>query len=206
MNNEIRKEEVQNIEDKISKNLVVLENACKEFLKATEEYLAEWYQKCAKSGLIANAKAAVDLGTEGLRRIKGEMNDLIKKLPELIDAQVNTKKWPHRGSLPDDCSRKFGISFVKELRTEHLEDAVHGLFGHIGALLVRHNLSDGDWDMKIGYELPTYRMTAAWTENMESALRKYADACDVWINLATELKKVEKKVTEAEISDLWDRL
>jgi hypothetical protein len=198
--------EIQDLKDKIETAKADMEEACKEFLKATEEFTAGWYQESVKSGLTENAKAALELGTEGLKKLKSELNDLIARLPDLVENLVNTGKWPHRNELPADSSRKFGISIVKELSNNYLHDYVQKLFGHVGALLIKHGLADSNWDMKPGDDLPTYKVAVIWSEKMDEALRKYADVCDKWINLDNDLKKVEKKKTEAEISELWDKL
>jgi hypothetical protein len=60
--------------------------------------------------------------------------------------------------------------------------------------------------MQPGDDLPTYKVAVIWSDEMDGALRKYADICDKWINLDNDLKKVEKKKTEAEISELWDQI
>lgn len=198
--------EVPETDGSIEKCKSEMEESCKEFLNATEEFVSEWYKNMIKSGLTANAKAAMDMGEDGLRKIKTELNELLSKLPELVEKHVNTKKWLHRGELPEGSNRRFGINLVTDLRTNHLNHYVQTLLGYIGGLLIKHGLADSKWDTKSGDELPNYKGGCTWSEKMEGALRKYADSCDKWINLDNDLKKHEKKKAEANITDIWDKL
>lgn len=198
--------EIPETENSIEDCKSQMEDACKEFLQTTEEFLSEWYKNMVRNGLTTNAKAARDMGEDGLRKIKTELNELILKLPELVEKHVNTDKWLHRGELPEGSHRKFGINLVTELRNNHLKYYIQALMGHVGGLLIKHGLADSKWETKSGDELPTYKTPPAWAENMEGALRKYAGSCDKWITLDNDLKKTEKKKTESEISDLWDKL
>ncbi|MDO8281758.1 MAG: hypothetical protein Q7U10_03925 [Thermodesulfovibrionia bacterium] len=198
--------EMPDIESSIESCKSEMEDACKEFLKATEEFVSEWYKNIIKSGLNANAKTAIEMGEDGLRKIKTELNELLLKLPELVEKHVNTDKWLHRGELPEGFNRRFGINLVKDLSNNHLRYYVQTLLGYVGGLLMKHGLADSKWETKSGDELPTYKVACIWPEKMENALRKYADCCDKWINLANDLTKIEKKKSESEISDLWDKL
>ncbi len=198
--------ELQEIEKNIEVAQTEMETACNEFMKATEVFVTDWYQSIVKNGLTANASAALELGAEGLKKVKVELNDLTARLPELIEQYVNTDKWPHRNKLPEDSGRKFGISFVKELSNNYLHGYIQILLGHVGELLIKHGLADNSWDMKTDETLPSYNIACVWSEDMDSAMRKYADGCDKWITLDNERQKIEKQKTEAEISDLWDNL
>ena len=198
--------ELQEVEDKIENILVDMEAACKEFLTSTDKFVSEWYLSSVKRGLTENAKTALKMGNNGLKKIKDELNELIASLTSLIESDVNTNNWPHRGKLPEGFNRKFGVSIVKDLRNDYLHSYIQNLLGHVGGFSIKYGLADSNWDMKPGYELPTYRIPVIWSEDMEKALKKYAEICDKWINLAIEMQGIEKQKSEAEITDLWDKL
>jgi hypothetical protein len=187
-----------------------METTCRVFLNVTKEFAIEWFQTCVEKALIAQAEKTRAYGIEKLRELKGDLRELLTRTPSMVEDHLNRDEyWAHRGSIPEDPDSQHWHRRVSGRRPADLDGAIRGLFGYVGAILIKHQFAhtgeDTEWEEQPGVQEPRYRYGYDWPEPMTEAITQYGNHYGTLLRIAGELRDIKRQRIEAEAKDLWNR-
>ncbi len=188
-----------------------MEKVLKDFLGATCEFVADWYQNTVERTVVENAGVTQSLGVNGLRVLKADLQELLKKVPEVAAEHLDRDSyWPHRSDKPAEFEMHFAGYHVASRRRlpGSLDEPVRRLLGLAGNLLTKRGFArrekESEWEARIGVPGLRFRYAYEPSTRMLEVLRRYSELYDSLVETRRRLEEVRWKKTEAQAKALWD--
>lgn len=192
-----------------------MEKTCDDFLIATNEFIIDWFNKSVQDSVQRNPDITKKHGIEGLRNLKSDLNDLILRVPDLVNQHLNKDAyWGHRDTISDGKEKLWGrYSLYRALGPIDgpLDEGTRIIFGYVGEILIKYgyvSLNETkivNYWTSIGSNRLRYSIGYNWSEKMSEIFKKYSDQYDKLIKMDNELKSLKRNKSEAEAKNLWDQ-
>ncbi len=186
-----------------------MEQASLEFLDATEEFLASWYEQRARLDVASYPDRARELGRSGLKKLKRKVRALQKQVPQLVDEILDRDRlWTHRRPV-EELSNGFSPARYATYGDEgaaELKEPIISLASQLGPVLAESGI------LRFGY--PWVRQGTAvrlglaprWSSRMQKAIAQYRELNTEFLERVRELVETRRLRNEAEILCLWDEV
>lgn len=182
-----------------------------EFKENLIPYVVDWYKTFSRDEVSKMPDLVNQLGVEKLKVIKSRVNELIDKVPELVDSYMdNNKLWWHLREEPTTYLENRKISGDIEKEIKYLVAEVAIILSEYGFVVEEKRKDDILWsefqDGKEVYLKPRYPYIISFPKDLEDVYKKYitrVDRAQITLKRIRDLKE-EQKVSEA--GDLWDSI
>jgi len=180
-----------------------------DFMEETKEFAAKWFQDKTKKTVISKPEQAKKLGEKGLKNLKSELQEEIKKIPEIVNEHVDKNEYwmPYDESYDykkNEISLKFDITYEIP---KNIEGGIRKLFGYAGAILKKYDFITykeyGEWEW--AKEQPKFSHGFDLSKKMNGMLSQYKQSYGEYIELSEALKNTKQKRAEAEAGELWNK-
>lgn len=168
-----------------------LDNKILEFFEQLRSPADSWIRDHIKRKIQGNPKHALELGTEGLGKLRQKMDLLLGQLPEIIDKIKDDKKeWPHKREYSYAAGEPF---FTKCFRA---------VIGNVGVLINEFGFSEGDWRKENGQY--RYQYNPGFEENKVRAIDEYKEIKKTYDSISLQVHTKNMELTKAKADELWD--
>lgn len=210
--------EISRIKDEATKIREELEKISQEFLDSVKILIPSWYDEHAKSvtARAGNVERLKQMGREGIRALKGDVEILKSKVPDLVKEYLNKDSvWEHRGKVSSDSDTR-RYAYYSSQPPSAINGSLCRILGQLAPVLLKYeilavdlNKSDGGFSAhKLG-ESPiqySYTLGFTWSEEMKKILERYRELYQKLIYNAGELKNTEFQKKRKEAENLWDEV
>lgn len=205
-------------DSEIDRETAKLEALREQFVTQTTIWLRQWYRECAYGYAAGNVANSLQLGGEGLRQFRLEVDAVIAQAEQIVACFLNDEVWWHA----DPYMSRDTVVYSVRLCMGRLRDPLHR-FGYIrnyewreaAKISVRRPNQRGDaieWGDEIEFHpvaanRPFFRSdakdkalpstewsTEGWSSLMLATLREYFDAAD----RVKEMTRVAERQREVE--------
>jgi hypothetical protein len=191
-----------------------MDDACAEFLRATERFIVEWGDTRLRETVAERHALARAKGATGLRAFKDEWRSLKEDMAGLVDAQLNRDSlWPHRmladSDRAPDPQEVWFYDGERDRPPQRIMDELRKLAGFIGRISIRHGFedlsNDSDW-VPIAHEraLVSYRGRLSISDTMREALVRGACIQEDARTLLARAEEAADLDARGEALRLWD--
>ena len=200
---------VQSILDKIEEKVVELDALREPFIEESILFAKETTNSFMQSAVRANHDVVQNLGVDGLKPIKNELNNIIDSLDTLTrDVLGNHDVWVYKHEIDlkninELESRSF---FINGRRLpEKFEELLRSLLSPVGGLLIKYKLDNSDsWKTQNGK--PRYVYGLPTTEGLLASAKIFSKKHQEYESLIRELKEANKEVQQSSALNLWDSI
>jgi len=194
-----------------------MEEAAARYREAVASWVAQRYQADVAAA-VAGAPAVTEaLGREGLARLRAALDGLVAAAPDLVRKRIGPDgAWPHRWerTSPALVEGLYGAKGTGDKRRPavpaFLQQRLCLVLGASGHLLARHGYESyvrRHWArayVRSDYFPPEYLARGLeGHEECEGPLADYADLCDEYARLATDLGSAGRDRSARSAEDLW---
>jgi hypothetical protein len=191
-----------------------MEAASREWLEATKRFLRESYPGYVEQAVTDQPEVAREKGVEGLSALKADLRALVEQVPDIVEKQLNDDVlWAHRsGTVETSAVSRQRYASEGARPPELLYAEVAKAIGQVAPLLVRHGFGQkggfGPWAQQIGRRgTSQWRLDQphVWSEEMNSALRRYDSLYKDIHQAFAELERIKRDKDMSEARDLWEQ-
>jgi hypothetical protein len=170
-----------------------------------------WYPKRAKEIVTAEPKIAEALGTDGLREMKREVEDLVSRAKELAAEALNAPSlwWHTQNPPPIKSPENSGIYRVGDLYLSKqgmnppaLSKPFDTLISALGAIIYSRGF------MKTGPSGHYYVANTGhpWSSELQTALTDYSHKVSSGVKMLEAIESLREQKRKVSVVDLWDSL
>jgi hypothetical protein len=191
-----------------------MEEVCRAWLDATTDFVSRAFPRYAELAVTEEPGVARSKGVEGLSALKADLRALVAKAPQIVEKELNVDEfWAHRTeSVPTTAVARTRYSPEDDRPPPELYKEVSRVIGSVAPLLVRHGFggkgSFGPWVQEFGRRGATrWRLNDvyAWSPEMATTMRRYAELYGDLYTHVVELETVEREKQQAEARNLWEQ-
>lgn len=196
--------DIKNLETRIGNIKSDLEKIREEFIKATKDFIEKWIQDKIKETVKSKPEFAKKIGSEGLGKIKADLGELIKKVPNIVEEHVNKNEhWAHCQEFckpEEEFIASYNIPFT-------IKDRIRKLFGYAGEILIKYNFADTESHSEWEYDAkrPKFKYGFDISEEMESILGRYRRLYGEHERENNKLNETKRQKAKAEVEELWKK-
>jgi uncharacterized coiled-coil protein SlyX len=188
--------------EKLSQDIVEqkkqLEATRYEIRDLIKETAINWFRKEVQDTLTSDAERSKELGIEGLRPLRSDLDKLIASVPELVEQITADKYWAHCRTLPTVPFQSQQI--LKNEYPDVIYDNLRNLFWHVGPILTRYGFKP------YGYSDQKYNSGLVLPDEIDKKLRGYKEQYRSLNSLNDKLISTKRDKSGAEINDLWGKV
>ena len=204
-------EDIARINSQIAALREQAEPALQKFLQNTVLFLCDWSRQTVERAVTSSPELTKQLGKEGLSRLKSELAQLTREMPDHVQKHLNKNElWLHRGEIPPRDKYSQGpYDFHSNRQPDKVNDQVRILLGYAGALLVKFGLAmydkNSSWEQDTATASTKFKYGFDWSEDMKRCLLTYSEIYNRLSQLAEELASTKRQKAETEAKELWDQ-
>ena len=184
-----------------------LDSLQRRFVIECKRFAARIIEGKIRSAISLNHEKAMELGKEGLKPVKNQVNKIIDNISDSVEEIINNDElWLHsREELRTDNFPHGQYTMKGRHGPEILEEAVRKLLSPVGKILIQYNLdTDENWQEKTDYMY--YRHDIDWSYEMKECMDQYKEQFDELSCLVKEYVLLSRKTRENDALELWDSL
>ncbi len=185
-----------------------MESLAQDFIGATQSFAIEMFESHVKGARHDNPEHAIELGVEGLKKLKTDLEKLVSNASEIVGRHLNQDSlWPHRESSANNARfHRFSTHRMSGNRLpDVLEEPVRLILGHVGEILIDHGFAelDGPWGKRSG--APRYNYGFPCSEKMTKIINQYAGRHEELTKVDKQIEELEHQKAQAIAASLWDK-
>jgi hypothetical protein len=196
--------EIEQIENAIRPTNDRLDQLYGKFAAALPAYVEKWMREHVRRRIEENADAVNAGGIEPLKQIKADLNDLVKRLPEICrEAVGDASTWPHRPRTQPARQVEPRVS------ESHAAASFRRAISPVADLLAKHGLLRvrsghvGEWESAPGGGY-RYAINPGFDERHFPVLKQYQDTRAAHSKELERLEEKRKELARAQARELWD--
>jgi hypothetical protein len=187
-----------------------MEPITRDFLGATTKFLSDWYCQQMEGLRQAQSGVVMALGKDRVHLLKADLHELVKQLPERVEAEFSQSKyWTHRNEWLDNPAHEEMRYVVDEQLGGVFATGMSKLLGELGDVPEKYGFHLDDsgkdiWGRKSFTQPHEYSQRVPWPLTLLSPLRQYHPLCQQYVSAYLGLQIAKQNKEEALANDLWD--
>ena len=163
-------------------------------------FARQWIDARVEVAIRTKASRVQEMGVQGLRPLKADVEALKGRLPELVELEfVSGVNWRFvEGSEPVTRLESNPFHMHSSRPPKEFDNALRRIVGGLGAVLSSYELTDAD-EWRGG----KYAHALNWEGDATAAGRAFADTYQEFLNASLELAHAEGDKDRAQAEDLW---
>ncbi len=204
--------EINRLEKRIEIERKNMEHFIEEFIDATKNFSIDWTKKLIVEGIKSEPNITLGMERGKLKELKTKYEDLLNKLPEIVENEFNDDEtWKQRllfdnSNVEDITPYSVLIGEIKNNIDKHCRK----ILGYTGKLLL-----DYGYYKKHQYRSPwketfngalKYVSELDWSPQMKYFAKDYTETFSDFHKSLSDLKSLKNNKAQMEAQKIWDAL
>jgi hypothetical protein len=209
---EIFDERIVQQEEVVANLRAEMESLRKQFVGEIADFLGPWYTGRAREIVKKESAKAEALGSDGLRDLKREVEQLALSAREVAESVLDTPAhwWHLRGASTTPAERQAHytdavFSYRFRQRSDPppaLRNPLDDLLNELGKIMHERGFLDGGR----GIRRSVATKSMEWPKRAVEIMAQYADRMSKVLAAERDIRRIQQAKSERSVDDLWDSL
>jgi hypothetical protein len=199
----------QAAEQRVALLMTTLDDARAEVIDRFTAFASDWIDRLVQQSIQDRASRASELGVEGLRGLKGAINQVKANVPS--DARLvlaDDHVWPDRSLNPRTVGSSTG--YWPEFgrgggRTSAFDQALRRVLGAVATPLIEYGFAEPGIEGPWGDPPYAWRYALEYSPELLTAMNRYHHVLTVLSTAQADLDEARKAKEAAEAASLWEQ-